>query len=80
MRLFDLTSQDYLRAPHEQLLAAMEEGPWAQTKLPFIGRLKLLLGHAECQALLKDQENFKVHFLGIIPAYFLQIMFKMGHI
>ncbi|WP_370236792.1 MULTISPECIES: cytochrome P450 [Henriciella] len=60
MRLFDLTSQDYLRAPHEQLLAAMEEGPWAQTKLPFIGRLKLLLGHAECQALLKDQDKFAV--------------------
>lgn len=60
MDLLPLTSQDYLRAPHETLARLLETQRFAYAKMPFIGTLRLVIGHPECQELLKDQEHFAV--------------------
>ena len=55
-----LASQAYLAIPHETLAAAVAAGPWAETKIPFFGKIDLVTRHAAIHDLLKDSERFAV--------------------
>ncbi|MEZ5945956.1 MAG: cytochrome P450 [Hyphomonas sp.] len=55
-----LSSQAYLMAPHQRLAEIVAAGPFAETKLPFFGRVMLVTRHAGVQALLKETGRFAV--------------------
>lgn len=56
----DIRSQAYLRAPHAVLAEALAHGVLADTKLPFFGKVALVLGHPEIQEVLKGTDAFAV--------------------
>ena len=58
--MLKLASQAYLSAPETYLRPALEAGVFAETKMPFLGRMPLVIGHPEIQDLLKDTGSFAV--------------------
>ena len=58
--MLQLTRPSYLSAPETVLRPALEAGVFAETKMPFFGRMALVIGHPEIQDLLKDTDAFAV--------------------
>ena len=56
----NLSAQTYLQAPHAILADALERSVFEDSKIPFFGRITLVLGHPEIQDLLKDTDRFAV--------------------
>lgn len=55
-----LAGQDYLRAPHGVLSAALAAGPMAETNIYVFGRVSLVLSYAGITEFLKDADRFTV--------------------
>ena len=58
--MLDLTAPSFMRAPHEQLVRALDRSCFAETRIILFGKVKLVLGHPEIQDMLKDGGRFAV--------------------
>ena len=60
MQTLDIRSLAFKEAPHNTLAKALEAGPFAQIKLPLLGKFNAALTHEGVQRILKDAETFAV--------------------